>query len=150
MPVSSTDLMLAILAMDAYNQGPIPGLLGVGGNIGGATRLGIQPSSDAGNSGFSATAYSLNGQTVIAYRGSDVLPGRNGAAIFDSASWQDLGAWSLTFDNNYAAAQAVLAQTFYDQVRNQVPGQQIITTGHSLGGALQGSANLRLCKHPRS
>jgi hypothetical protein len=142
MTIQPDDLMRAILAMDSYNQGYRPGLTGVGTQIGSATvstdstaKLGLDATQPVG---FYAVAYQLNGQTVIAYRGTDILPGRNGTAIFDSASWQDVGAWSLTFANNYSAAQAVLAQSFYDQVRNSAPGQQIVTTGQSLGGALAG------------
>jgi Ca2+-binding RTX toxin-like protein len=142
MTIQPDDLMRAILAMDSYNQGYRPGLTGVGTQIGSATvstdstaKLGLGATQSVG---FYAVAYQLNGQTVIAYRGTDILPGRNGAAIFDSASWQDFAAWSLTFGNDYSAAQALLAQSFYDQVRNSAPGQQIVTTGHSLGGALAG------------
>lgn len=74
------DVMLAILAMDAYSRGPNAQL-----TYGGATRLAEQIGSAKWNevsddlpngqtavaSGFSASAYTFDGKTIIAYRGTD-------------------------------------------------------------------------------
>lgn len=50
------DLMLAILAMDAYNQGDNAGLTGVGSQIGFATKLTIELPSGSPEASFFATA----------------------------------------------------------------------------------------------
>jgi hypothetical protein len=73
----SPDLFLAILSMDAYNRGYNPGLvLDPNVNQIGNAILGIADNSaQAQAAGFFAQAYTLsNGQTVISYRGTDVLP----------------------------------------------------------------------------
>jgi hypothetical protein len=75
----STELYLALLAMDSYNRGYNAGLdLAASGvsatNIGNAT-LGIK--SDVATispeyaAGFFAQSYTLNGQKIISYRGTD-------------------------------------------------------------------------------
>jgi hypothetical protein len=77
MPISS-DLMLAILAMDAYNRGYNAGVgdktvgLGLSGQIGNAvikSDVLLPIGSEAAS--FFAISYSWNGQTVISYRGTD-------------------------------------------------------------------------------
>jgi hypothetical protein len=70
MTVSANSLMLAILAMDAYDQGVHPGITGVGRDIGLATAMGIVLPP---GSGLSATAYNYAGETVISFRGTDEL-----------------------------------------------------------------------------
>lgn len=62
------ELYLAILAMDAYNQGEEPGLAGIGDDIGIAHRV---KTRDDLTVGFSATEYEWDGKTVISYRGTD-------------------------------------------------------------------------------
>jgi hypothetical protein len=71
----SNDLMLAILAMDSYNQNYAPGLEGVDESIGEATQetdsseeIGLATTQAAG---FYAASYTWNGKTVISYRGTD-------------------------------------------------------------------------------
>jgi len=87
MPISD-ELMLAILAMDAYNRGYNSGIVGLNGNaqtgLGLSGQIGsarIDANSDIlkdadGNpldqaASFFAISYSWNGQTVISYRGTD-------------------------------------------------------------------------------
>ena len=81
----NNDLMMAILAMDAYNQGYDRGTLGVGTAIG-DTNLAFDSTSEfspstaaAGQAaGFFAAAYTLaDGSKVISYRGTD----KNAAAL---------------------------------------------------------------------
>jgi hypothetical protein len=72
---ASSDLMLAILSMDAYDQGYGAGIGGVGTKIGNATFLEdsdtVLPAGADQSAGFYAAAYTLTtGQTVIAYRGT--------------------------------------------------------------------------------
>ena len=72
----NSDLMLAVLSMDAY------GNLQPGHQIGNASISNIAPQV----SGFAAYAYSYNGQTVISFRGTDgfidVLSGWGGGLGF--------------------------------------------------------------------
>ncbi|MEZ5787911.1 MAG: hypothetical protein R3D62_15885 [Xanthobacteraceae bacterium] len=71
MPVSN-ELFLAILSMDAYNRGYNSGIKVTGNQIGNAT-LGIAEDDTAAQAvSFFAQSYTLpDGQTVIAYRGTD-------------------------------------------------------------------------------
>lgn len=76
------DLLLAILAMDSYNRGYEPGILGLGGvntKVGSATFVresDVDSRSAAVKDGFYATAYKLDdGGTVISYRGMDRFSG---------------------------------------------------------------------------
>lgn len=71
----SNELMLAILAMDAYNRGYDAGVV-VGGNQLGTALLGRgtneQEEPEAVTASFFAQAYTLaDGRTVISYRGTD-------------------------------------------------------------------------------
>ncbi|MEQ1648014.1 MAG: hypothetical protein ABL901_16935 [Hyphomicrobiaceae bacterium] len=77
----SNDVFLAILAMDAYNRGygaglgdSTNGLGGVGSQIGNATvsaQSDITENSAQRNASFYAQSYTLDGKTIIAYRGTD-------------------------------------------------------------------------------
>jgi hypothetical protein len=79
--VTQSDLMLAILALDAYNRGDNPGMNFNGNSdtrgtlIGGATILSDDDTDPAQAASFQAAsfyaiAYTWNGQTIISYRGT--------------------------------------------------------------------------------
>jgi Lipase (class 3) len=142
------EVFLSILAMDSYQRGYAPGISGVTGDgIGNATLL--TDSSSQSNYGltlastsavgFFAQAYTWEGQTVISYRGTDFDVGRGTQFVRDF-----IFGWS-TFTGLWKASQFPLAQQFFKAVTgsdfpvgNQAPVANIITTGHSLGGALAG------------
>lgn len=75
----SNDLFMAILAMDTYNRGYNPAISGLsdaaGTQIGNATLQSTSatklPQGVAEDASFYAQSYTWNGQTVIAYRGTD-------------------------------------------------------------------------------
>jgi hypothetical protein len=78
----SRDLFLAILSMDSYNRGYGRGVKfsesdtasinnEVGQKIGGASITRQDVSQGALTAGFYALSYNWNGETIIAYRGSD-------------------------------------------------------------------------------
>ena len=126
MTVADT-LFTRILAMDSYFLGDdLPESLNWGsGSIGNAVFLGegYLP-TDAAAEGFYAAAYSINGVTVISYRGTDT---RGELALTDlpimDGQWQD--------------DSVALAMAFYASV-DAATNQPILLTGHSLGGALAG------------
>jgi hypothetical protein len=153
MPVSS-ELFLAILAMDAYNRGYNAGIVpqagnaalglgGVGSQIGNATVTRQDGGTDAQSASFFAQSYTLTGsyqsfsggpsliagEKIISYRGTDSIPG----------NWGDLPAFS-TAVGNYDSQQARLAIDFYKTVNggSASTNSSIVTTGHSLGGGLAG------------
>jgi hypothetical protein len=137
--------------MDSYNRGYGAGIsdggendpdgLGMEGSIGNATiktldELGISQADYAAwqAAGFYAVAYEWNGQTVISYRGTDELnPFASGNDITN-------GWVSATGTLN---DQAQLALDFYSAVTGQSvfdpnTPQNVVVTGHSLGGGLAG------------
>jgi hypothetical protein len=136
MALSNDPLFAAILAMDAYNRGAGAGLNVAGTSIGTANLIPLALPNGSPAAGFSAQAYSWNGETVISYRGTDVLPGLN-LSLFNPSSWTDIAAWSIWFSQNYSTPQALLAVQFFRSVQQAVRGT-IEATGHSLGGALAG------------
>jgi hypothetical protein len=139
MPISK-DLFLAILAMDAYNRGYNAGIgnnvdgLGRTGKIGNATINDVALPTGSVSASFYAQSYtisgatgdlaSLNGQTVISYRGTD-QPGID----VSKAYW--------TGGGDILDLQARQAFEFYNTVKGSTPSP-IITTGHSLGGGHAG------------
>jgi hypothetical protein len=115
------DLMMAVLAMDAY------GAHAVGHTVGFAEISLVAPKEY----GFVAYAYNYKGSTVIAYRGTntDSISGLVGDILY---GWgQGLG---------FAPTQAELAAEFYKSVAGAgFPYSTNVTfTGHSLGGGLAG------------
>jgi hypothetical protein len=146
---TSKELFLAILSMDAYNRGYGAGIgyagaddgLGdaIGTRIGNAEityRASSDPNEDAVAAGFYALAYQWNGETVIAYRGTD---NADWSTLEDGASdlWQGwVGGAGLP------GSQSSLALEFFRSVTgsNALEGEagDVILTGHSLGGGLAG------------
>jgi Ca2+-binding RTX toxin-like protein len=141
----SNELLLSILAMDAYNRGYDPGILldANASGIGTATIradstsvLGFDVTSGAG---FYALSYTWNGQTVISYRGTDNI---DAFAYGDGASdlWR---GWITGAGALVPGGQAQLAVDFYNYVTGAnvmagASGGGAILTGHSLGGGLAG------------
>lgn len=73
----SDNLVRAILAMDSYNRGYEPGILGLGGKDTGIGKATVGDDSSVLGAGvaeadsFYAVAYDLNGETIISFRGTD-------------------------------------------------------------------------------
>jgi Ca2+-binding RTX toxin-like protein len=143
-----TALFDAILSMDSYNRGYNPGISLVGSDplnspvVNGVTQIGnatiINNSSTAlakgvdEADGFYAVAYKLSdGQTVIAYRGTDQFLNGNGIGG-DIAN--GYGSGSGLPDT----PQTELAFQFYEAVAKTAGVSSITATGHSLGGGLAG------------
>ena len=153
----NSDLFLAILALDSYNRGYNPGINGLpfpqfdaNGNQTIEVRLGqakitTDSSVELGlantqATGFYAIAYNVGavagfepGSTVISYRGTDDPSPFN----LESDFWT---GWTIGagFDS---ASQAAFAKSFYTNVTGLSPYQppeNVILTGHSLGGGLAG------------
>jgi hypothetical protein len=123
---NQNDLLLSILAMDAYNRGYDVGLGMPNNSLGDAT---IQNDSisllggAAQAASFYAASYSTGAGTVIFYRGTDSL--------------QDVLSWRISFGRHYADPQAELAAQFYQDLKGS-SASTFTLTGHSLGGALAG------------
>jgi hypothetical protein len=142
----SKDLLLAILAMDSYNRtGPRETPVGLslpdGTLIGNATVLsGAGGVLEDRDSGFFGQAYSLGGQKVISYRGTDTST--NGELAKDIFNGWRVGGGSIS------SAQEALAAKFFQQVvgngstngltLNDLYSADVTPTGHSLGGGLAG------------
>lgn len=74
-------------------------------------------------SGFHGEAFYKNGKVVIAMRGTEKE---------DKKDWQnDISMGMKKIPNQYADAQK-----FYEKVKKDFPNQEIVFTGHSLGGSL--------------
>jgi hypothetical protein len=145
-------LFLAILSMDSYNRGYDQGIKlntddedssvnEVGRQIGDATVImqsDPNPGSAEVDDGFYAIAYQWGTQRIISYRGTDnynLLDGSNDVLN----GWIIGGGWQW--------AQAPLSIQFYkDVVGVDAAGNfigdplsnNIVVTGHSLGGGLAG------------
>jgi fermentation-respiration switch protein FrsA (DUF1100 family) len=136
----SDDLFLAILAMDSYNRGYNSGLgnpeTGLdGGQVGGATILDqIDLPQGSRSAGFYAIVYEWNGTTVISYRGTDSFPVDRptgyGIGLGFPAGVAGAANW---LNNSY---QGELALLFYNQIAARLDTNDILLTGHSLGGGL--------------
>jgi Protein of unknown function (DUF2974) len=126
------ELMLAILAMDSYNQGYGAGLVHGATNIGGSIKF-TPENADESNwqtTGFYAASYNLtDGTTVISYRGTDASPDYT-------------KGWVIAVGDIADGTQAPQALEFYNAVTNKTyaDGAQskVVLTGHSLGGLLAG------------
>jgi hypothetical protein len=137
---TSQDVLLAVLALDAYNQGYSPGMqLANKTLVDGATIIAnssklLGPIAD--DASFYAIAYNVSGQTVIAYRGT-----RAPGGIPDLGDV--MNGWTLSA--GFAqASQAQFAMQFYTDVtrapvsRLSAQPANVVLTGHSLGGGLAG------------
>ena len=138
----TSDLFLAILAMDAYNRtggGSTVGLaLPNTTGIGTAT---LDLKSEDLPSGFFAQSYIWNGQKVISYRGTDTP--------FLSAEFnKDVNYGWTTGAGLIDSRQADLAAQFFQLVvgngstsgltLNDLYAANVALTGHSMGGGLAG------------
>jgi hypothetical protein len=159
---TSADVFLAVLALDSYNRGSDVGMsLPTTVEIGNST---IKINSDdnlpgAKATGFFAQAYEWNGKTVISYRGTTFDGGPDASDVI--YGWTLSGGYtSLStsievpiFDNFgvkigvevqvTVASQPGFAKEFYTLATgNDVFGSpapnDVILTGHSLGGGLAG------------
>lgn len=126
----SPSLTYAILSLDSYNRGYLPGVEGLGGigaSIGDYTlrmQSDIDPQSAEFAASFYAAAYQdASGNIVISYRGTD-----------DPTIGADLNAWMG--GAGFETAQARMAAQFYYQVSQAYPNATITLTGHSLGCGL--------------
>jgi hypothetical protein len=133
----SSNLFLAILAMDSYNRGYGAGIqLDAAQTKIGTALLGLQSSSNQNSpevaAGFFAQSYSWNGTTVISYRGTNA----DSVANFLTDAWNGYG----TSQGNPNNSQAFLAAEFYQAVTGTTNGDprngDVTLTGHSLGGGL--------------
>ncbi|MBV5265382.1 Mbeg1-like protein [Pinisolibacter aquiterrae] len=139
-------LILAIASMDAYNRGLAPSVQLDATNIGplkftkSSADLGI---GNLATDGFAAVAYtvsgtgtSLDGKTIIAYRGTD-----NPTLATDPVKGASdiLTGWIAALGEPNAQTQ--LAFDFYQAVTNQsvwadTTPSNVVLTGHSPGGGL--------------
>lgn len=151
----SSDLFLAILAMDAYNRGydagltdgvnldgngnDLDGLGEAGYSIGKAAILDFNLPSGSQGASFYAIAYEITdgsgidgldtGDTVISYRGTD-------DPIADAQTGYLIGLSSANAEQGYLAAEFFQSVTATENTDPRT-GDAILT-GHSLGGGLAG------------
>lgn len=158
------DLMLAILAMDTYHRGYAPGVLAIGGSsVGEAALLADSAILDEADNrdvaqaiGFYAQAYQYQGETIIAFRGTDDITTTSFACIivdilgtpFPEITGPILGPGSPDLAYGFGtgaghplSSQAEMALRFYQSVSGDTDGSTLATsnislTGHSLGGGL--------------
>lgn len=117
------DVFRALLAMDAYNRGVDAGI-SISGDKLGTADIGINASTDdafkerALASGFSAQAYTWNGKTVIAYRGTN-------GVMYSNTWWTDVfNGWNMGFGSS-ETDQAQLAIEFYQQLTGGQGGELV-------------------------
>ena len=140
------NLLFAILSMDAYNQGYGRGVPHDAIQIGDATK-GVDSSQllrDQNNeprdapAGFYATTYRIDGSRFDGLGANDIVISFRGTDNFvPLTSGSDVGSGWVT-GAGILGNQARLAAEFYHIVRAANPTDNIILTGHSLGGGLAG------------
>lgn len=153
-------LYKTILSMDSYNRGyggsidlNIYGATDGNGNrqiikssdsintmIGNAYIYDTKGDTSAKNIGFYGIAYSLAGQTIISFRGTDSLGGSANSGGSDALYGYGIGAGNPT-----GSSQGDMAINFYKTIAQSMYGStvdlhstalNISLTGHSLGGGL--------------
>lgn len=149
----SRELMLAVLAMDTYHRGYLPGLKMPGTRTGEAAPAIIGSASidtardqpEAQDISFFAQSYTLNGETIIGYRGTDD----------DISTWAAIAGGAISSNHDvytgyglalgrFRGPQALMAIDFYqeivgrDQSMNWQTAGQATLVGQSLGGGLAG------------
>lgn len=122
------NVLLAVLAMDAYNRGIGASLEQTGTSIGDATFVTV---SDDNSISFSASLYDTTQETAAGSTSARVLSYRG----TDSLVWDPIYGWPTQIGSN--SVQAVAALEVYKAVA-AMPGGPITLTGHSLGGGLAG------------
>lgn len=144
----SVDLLKAILSMDSYNRGYDAGIvfgINPGSNNYSVDAQGTQigkitinrNSSDLLQDtdapiGFYALSYDYNGETIIAYRGTNDVDGiPNPVTDLDVYHGWSLGGGATD------SQQGLKAVDFYNQVV-AAGASNVTLTGHSLGGGLAG------------
>ena len=90
--------------------------------------LSIKPYENK-DTGFYAEAFYKNDKVVIAIRGTDMERGN-----FEKA--KDISADSCLAITRHIPAQYADAEKFYSEIKKTFPNQEIMFTGHSLGGSL--------------
>jgi len=141
------EIQFAALALDSYNRGynagmPGPGVgLGIakGSAVAGGTLIATAddlPNADIQLADFYATAYLIDGEIVISYRGSDNLFWE---VVDGVKAWLGPDGYRVTaMAYGSTPDQALLALDFFNHVQSAHPGVPITVTGHSLGGSLAG------------
>jgi hypothetical protein len=138
------DLMLAILSLDSYDRNFDQQLRVSSNQLGDAMVQQVDLPSGAESIGFNATAYDLNGQTIISYRGTDTTS--KGSLLTAALNGFGVGAGfahgpqanaAIQFFQMVAAAEDTsLKQGGADA--GDWRSANIELTGHSLGGGLAG------------
>ncbi len=142
MPMT-TELYMALLSMDSYNRGYGQRLdvVAAGASntqIGNATIGTDALPSGAISAGFFAQSYTLNGQKIISYRGTDQVITPPWSDSPGSDLWNGYGtAFGLPF-NDQARMAADFFQTVTGTQTTDPSTGNAILTGHSLGGGLAG------------
>ncbi len=156
------DVLMSILALDAYNRGYSPGINGLHfqQNV---TRVGFAVikadstqyllTANARSTGFYGIEYELAGEKIISFRGTDfdVNSSLSAIEILQSELLKDVfNGWSsfLGFGTNSQYGQAELffkavTGAEFDGNGGEPLSSMVTVTGHSLGGALAGYVDAR-------
>ena len=121
--MNAYELDLAVLSAAVYQHGrKKENIIGFDTNINGLNAVELLHTAPS-SSGFEASAYSYDGKIVIAFAGTNTDEWQD--------IWADIGIGLLGSLN----AQVIEAAKFYLNIKAQY-GDNIVFTGHSLGGGL--------------